>query len=80
MKKLLKDNIMENENAVSNKKINIEINSDNIAILNEEENKKNFKIKIIIAVLYYILIISTEFLYRKKLFSKSIELDIIPFK
>ena len=71
-----KDNNMENENAVSNMKINIEINPNNIAILNEEENKKKkFKIKIIIAIIYYIIIISTEFLYRKKLFSKSIELE-----
>ena len=39
-KNISKDNNIENENAISNMKINIEINPNNIAILNEEENKK----------------------------------------
>ena len=75
-KNISKDNNIENENAISNMKINIEVNPSNFEILNKEEKiKKKFKIKIIIAVLYYILIISTELLYRKKLFSKSIDLE-----
>ena len=75
-KNISKDNNIENENAISNMKINIEMHSNSIEILNKEKKeKKILKIKIIIAIIYYILIISSEFSYRKKLFSKSIELE-----